>query len=132
MLAAPYDREVDDELAEYHAEEKFDGMRCQLHVSRGRVELYSRDLNSISKSFPELVDQFRLKSESGLPEVLMDGEICVFTDNTIQSFQWLQKRMGVKNPTSKLLQDYPVVFVAFDLLYHEGETLFKQPVAQRL
>ncbi len=132
MLAAPYDREVDDALAEYHAEEKFDGMRCQLHVSRGRVELYSRDLNSISKSFPELVDQFRLKSETGLPEVLMDGEICVFTDNTIQSFQWLQKRMGVKYPTSKLLQDYPVVFVAFDLLYHEGETLFKQPVAQRL
>lgn len=132
MLAAPFDSEVDNDLTGYHAEEKFDGMRCQLHVSRERVELYSRDLNILSHSFPELVDQFTVKTSSGMPEVLLDGEICVFTNNTIQPFQWLQKRMGVKSPTLRLLKEYPVIFVAFDILHHDGETLFKRPLKDRL
>jgi len=132
MLAAPYDSKVDSDLTEYHAEEKFDGMRCQLHVSGSRVELYSRDLNNISSSFPELVDEFIEKTGSGLPNVLLDGEICVFSNNTIQPFQWLQKRMGVKTPTVKLLRDFPVVFVAFDILFHGKEALFKQPLINRL
>jgi len=132
MLAAPFDEAIDTDLLEYHAEEKFDGMRCQLHVSSDRVELYSRDLNLLSQSFPELVAHFSEKSINGMPEVLLDGEICVLTNNTIQPFQWLQKRMGVKNPTSKLLKEYPVIFVAFDVLYYDRETLFKHPLRQRL
>lgn len=132
MLATPYDEKVDTNLTEYYAEEKFDGMRCQLHVSWDRVELYSRDLNLLSPSFPELVNQFIEKGRKGMPEVLLDGEICVFTDNTIQPFQWLQKRMGVKNPNSKLLKEYPVIFVAFDILYHDGETLFKKSLKHRI
>ncbi len=132
MLAAPYDSELDTTLIGYHAEEKFDGMRCQLHVGSGKVDLYSRDLNMISQSFPELVDQFSRKSISGMPEVLIDGEICVFTQDTIQPFQWLQKRMGVKNPSSKLLDEYPVVFVAFDILFYGGKTLLNRPLNERL
>lgn len=132
MLAAPFDEKVDTDMSEYHAEEKFDGMRCQLHVSRNRVELYSRDLNQLSHSFPELVERFADKAMKGMPDVLLDGEICVFTNNTIQPFQWLQKRMGVKNPSSKLQKEYPVVFVAFDILYFDNNTLFKQPLKNRL
>jgi DNA ligase-1 len=132
MLAAPYDEQADSDLTEYHAEEKFDGMRCQLHVKDGHVELYSRDLNQISAAFPELVELFSDKSKLGMPDVLLDGEICVFTNNTIQPFQWLQKRMGVKTPSQKLLKDYPVVFVAFDLLFKGGNTLFKFPLKERL
>lgn len=132
MLAAPYDKDTDTDLSEYHAEEKFDGMRCQLHVKNGHVELYSRDLNLISSSFPELVGLFSDKSRNGMPDVLLDGEICVFTNNTIQPFQWLQKRMGVKKPSQKLLTDFPVVFVAFDLLFLNGKTMFKTPLNERL
>jgi DNA ligase-1 len=132
MLATPFDDRLDTAFADYHAEEKFDGMRCQLHVKGGRVELFSRDLNSITGVFPELVHQFSDKSTGGMPDILLDGEICVFTDNTIQSFQWLQKRMGVKKPTASLLETYPVVFVAFDVLYRGGIALFNQPLTKRL
>jgi DNA ligase 1 len=132
MLATPFDERLDTDYTDYHAEEKFDGMRCQLHVKDGRVELYSRDLNPITGVFPELVDQFSDKSIAGMPDVLLDGEICVFTDKTIQSFQWLQKRMGVKKPTVSLLETYPVVFVAFDVLYRDGIPLFNQPLTKRL
>src|SRR5437899_234749 len=38
-------------------EDKFDGIRAQLHRSADRVEIYSRDLRRITGQFPELVDQ---------------------------------------------------------------------------
>src|SRR5206468_2458292 len=40
-------------------EDKFDGIRAQLHRNRDRAEIYSRDLRRISDQFPEIVDQAR-------------------------------------------------------------------------
>src|SRR5205814_1716752 len=54
-----------------YAEDKFDGIRAQLHRSRGRVEIFSRDLRRITGQFPELVDQARRFDQ----ELIADGEI---------------------------------------------------------
>lgn len=110
------------------AEEKFDGMRCQVHVQGEQVALFSRDLNDITSSFPEVV---QFMSGLDLPPTVLDGEICVYRDQTIQPFQLLQKRMGVKKPGKALLQQYPVLFVAFDLLHSKGHSLFGLPLTQR-
>lgn len=128
MLASPYENRSVDHLSDYVAEEKFDGMRAQLHVSGEEVSIFSRDLNAISDSFPEICTQF---ADKNLPPTVLDGELCVYLDNTIQPFQLLQKRMGVKKPTAKLLQAYPVAFVAYDVLYSDGKTLFDLPLVQR-
>jgi ATP-dependent DNA ligase I len=119
---------IDEPLADYLAEEKFDGMRCQLHTDGSRVMLYSRDLNDISASFPEIVDGFATRT---MPPTVLDGEICVFFDDTIQPFQLLQKRMGVKKPTPKLLKSYPVTFIAYDMLYTGNRPLFSEPLYKR-
>src|SRR5262245_22487049 len=37
-------------------EEKYDGVRCQLHLQGDRVELFSRDLKETTGAFPELVE----------------------------------------------------------------------------
>lgn len=115
MLASPVESRIIDDLHNYIAEEKFDGMRCQVHVSGPDVRLFSRDLNELTESFPELVRDFAGRS---MPPTVLDGEICVYTANTIQPFQRLQKRMGVKKPSEKLLREQPVIFVAFDVVYH--------------
>ena len=128
MLASPIEsREVSD-LSEYIAEEKFDGMRCQAHISDGRIELFSRDLNEITSSFPEIIEFF---SDKQLPDLVLDGEICVFKDDTILPFQLLQKRMGVKKPTKKLLTEFPVLFIAYDILYKDGNPLFDDLLSVR-
>lgn len=121
MLASPIESRAVNDLSDYIAEEKFDGMRCQAHISDGKVELFSRDLNEITASFPEITEFF---SEKELPDLVLDGEICVFKDETILPFQLLQKRMGVKKPTKKLLSEYPVLFIAYDILYEDGNPLF--------
>ncbi len=128
MLASPIESRAVTDLSEYIAEEKFDGMRCQAHISDGRVELFSRDLNQVTSSFPEIVNFF---SDKKLPELVLDGEICVFKDDTILPFQLLQKRMGVKNPSKKLLSEYPVLFIGYDLLFLDGNPLFDDPLMVR-
>ena len=128
MLAAPFSSDKSLEWKDYIAEEKFDGMRCQLHAHQNRVELFSRDLNPISKQFPEIIQTFSGKS---LPYLVLDGEICVFKNNTIQAFQDLQKRMGVKKPTAQLQEKYPTIFIAYDLLAFEKEIWVRKSMNQR-
>jgi DNA ligase-1 len=128
MLASPIESRAVTDLSEYIAEEKFDGMRCQAHISDGRIELFSRDLNEITSSFPEIIEFF---SDKQLPDLVLDGEICVFKDDIILPFQLLQKRMGVKKPSKKLLTQYPVLFIAYDILYKDGNPLFDELLSVR-
>lgn len=128
MLASPIESRAVTNLSDYIAEEKFDGMRAQAHISDGRIELFSRDLNDITSSFPEIIEFF---SNKELPDLVLDGEICVFKDETILPFQLLQKRMGVKKPSKKLLSEYPVLFISYDLLYQTGNPLFDEPLSKR-
>ena len=128
MLASPIESRSVDTLSDYIAEEKFDGMRAQVHHSEKKVEIYSRDLNEITRSFPEIQSFFK---ERALPEIVLDGEICVYYDEKIQPFQLLQKRMGLKKPTGKILNELPVLFIAYDLLYMDDSPIFDLPLEQR-
>ena len=128
MLASPIESRAVDNLDQYIAEEKFDGMRCQTHISNQQVELYSRDLNDITHSFPEIVQFFVSKD---LPNLVLDGEICVYKDEEILPFQLLQKRMGRKKPSKKVMEQYPVLFIAYDLLYFKDRPIFEKTLLER-
>src|SRR5699024_9081408 len=128
MLASPIESHAVNNLEQYVAEEKFDGMRAQAHISGNRTELYSRDLNDITRSFPEIVGFF---TKRDLPDLVLDGEICVYKDEEILPFQLLQKRMGRKKPSQKVREEYPVLFIAYDLLFHDGKPIFEKTLIER-
>ncbi|MFN1834549.1 ATP-dependent DNA ligase [Balneola sp. MJW-20] len=128
MLASPIESRAVSKYEHYVAEEKFDGMRCQVHVSGNEVRLFSRDLNDITHSYPEVIDFFK---ERDIPDVVLDGEICVYKDETILPFQLLQKRMGLKKPSAKILEKYPVLLVSYDLLYHDDRPVFEHTLSER-
>jgi DNA ligase-1 len=128
MLASPIESRAVENLDGYVAEEKFDGMRAQAHIGGQQVELYSRDLNDITHSFPEIV-QFFVKKD--LPDIVLDGEICVFKDDEILPFQLLQKRMGRKKPDKEIMEKYPVLFIAYDLLYYNEQPIFEKKLRER-
>jgi len=128
MLASPVESRAVDNLTQYVAEEKFDGMRAQVHVDGKKVRIFSRDLNDITHTFPDVVSFF---SDKNLPPAVFDGEICVYENETIQPFQLLQKRMGIKKPGKKVLDKYPSLFIAYDLLYTDGAPIFDLPLSER-
>ncbi len=128
MLASPIESRSVEDYSTYVAEEKFDGMRCQLHVSGDKVQIYSRDLNEITHSFPEIVAFFANRE---LPELVLDGEICVYKDDTILPFQLLQKRMGLKKPSKKVLDQYPCLLISYDVLFYKNEPVFDLNLTER-
>jgi DNA ligase 1 len=114
-----------------YVEDKFDGIRAQLHRSRDRVEIFSRDLRRITEQFPELVEQARGFDQ----ELIADGEIIAFDEGRRLTFFDLQKRLGRKADTADLFAgaaaDVPVAFVVFDLLWINGRSLLKTPLRER-
>jgi DNA ligase 1 len=108
-------------------EEKYDGVRCQLHHAGGRCELFSRELKETAGAFPELV-----AAGLGLDhEVIMDGEVLAHRGDRVLPFSDLQRRLGRKEVPAALRREVPVVFVAFDLLGLDGEVLLDRPLAER-
>ena len=93
-------------------EDKYDGIRAQLHRSGAEVRLYSRDLHDISGQFPEVVEGARDLPWAGI----LDGELLAWKDGVVLPFLQLQARLGRKNPSAGILADVPVIYVAWDVL----------------
>src|SRR5947207_8363109 len=114
-----------------YAEDKFDGIRAQLHRNAERAEIFSRDLRQITDQFPELANHAR-KFDIDL---ILDGEIIAFEQGRKLTFFELQKRLGRKSEGEDLFAvgsaQVPVVFIAFDLLWLNGRSLLKTPLSER-
>lgn len=112
---------------ELWVEDKFDGIRAQAHRSAERVALFSRDLKEVSAQFPEVVAAL-----AALPgDLILDGELLAHRDGTALPFFDLQKRLGRKQLTEKVLGEVPVGFFAFDLLYQASAPLLDHPFRER-
>jgi DNA ligase-1 len=98
-------------------EDKYDGIRAQLHRHGSEVRLFSRDLHEIGNQFPEIVDGARDLRWDGI----LDGEILAYRDGTVLPFIALQARLGRKSPSAAIRADVPVIYVAFDALGLRGD-----------
>ncbi|HTL30497.1 MAG TPA: hypothetical protein VL282_14800, partial [Tepidisphaeraceae bacterium] len=111
----------------FYAEDKLDGIRAQVHKSADRLAIYTRTMDRIDESFPDVVAKI-----SKLPgEFLLDGEIVPWRDGRVLPFAHIQRRLGRKLLSSKILKDNPCEFIAFDILYHDGELIMEKPLADR-
>lgn len=108
-------------------EEKYDGIRCQLHRVDGRVALFSRDLKDVTATFPELANAARQLDAN----VILDGEILALDGDRPLGFSELQKRLGRREGDLFLGGEIPVRFVAFDLLWRNGTTWIDRPLRER-
>src|SRR4051812_28028906 len=136
MLASPQETPEDAAATldgrAFYAEDKLDGIRAQVHKSGGtgdaaRVAIYTRTMDRADASFPDVV-----KAVGQVPgEFLLDGELVPYRDGQVLPFAHIQKRLGRKVLTPKMLRDNPVVFVAFDVVYRDGRLLMDCPLKVR-
>ncbi len=113
-------------------EDKYDGIRAQLHRAGDEARLYSRDLHDVSAQFPEVIEAARGLAWDGI----LDGELLGYRDGVVLPFLSLQQRLGRKLPPSRLLAQVPVAFVAFDALAlgprgASAEPLLQAPLRDR-
>ena len=130
MLASPADSP--DDVAKqmpggFLVEDKFDGVRAQVHKQGDRLAIFSRTLDEVAHRYPELHDPLL-----ALPgEFILDGEILGWRDGRAIPFTEFQARLGRKTVDADLLTTLPVVFMAFDLLYQDGDVLLDRPLRER-
>jgi len=115
------------DIDDWHAEWKWDGIRAQLIKRQGHSFVWSRGEDLMTERFPEIA-----AACDSLPDgTVIDGEILAWTGDRPMKFAELQKRIGRKNLSKKILADIPVVLVAFDLLEWRGEDVRERPFVDR-
>lgn len=136
----------------WQVEWKWDGIRAQLVKREGRLWIWSRGEELVTDRFPELHSLVQ-----SLPDgTVIDGEIVVWktpetsaTDKaefalsadsppdatlaqpSVQPFALLQQRIGRKTLGKKILEEVPVVVLAYDLLEWQEHDWRSRPQHER-
>ena len=113
--------------SDWIAEWKWDGMRAQL-VRRGAdATLWSRGEELVNGSFPEVI-----AAAAAIPDgTVLDGELLAVRGNKLLGFAAVSKRSGRRSVPRKLLEEVPCIFVAYDLLEHDGADIRGLPLVER-
>jgi bifunctional non-homologous end joining protein LigD len=116
MLATLTDGPFDD--PGWIFEDKYDGFRMVAKIESGKVTLYSRNGQVISRTYIEVASA--LEGVKG--SAVIDGELVALDENGVSHFQLLQNALRRK---AKLL------YCAFDLMFQDGEDLRALPLIER-
>jgi ATP-dependent DNA ligase len=112
--------EVIPEGEEWQYEPKWDGFRCLVFRDAQSVELQSKAGQSLTRYFPELVDDvLRLRSQ----KVVLDAEVVVPHDGAFSFDALLQRIHPAQSRVSRLARETPALLVAFDLLLNGTKPL---------
>jgi DNA ligase-1 len=116
-------------LAHAGFEYKLDGARIQVHRQGDDVRIYTRNLNDVTASLPDVVELVR-----DLPsrELILDGEaIALRKDGRPLPFQVTMRRFGRRSDVERLRATLPLRCFFFDVLRADGVTLLDQPAVDR-
>lgn len=107
---------------------KWDGVRAMAEIKDGRTTLWARSGRDVTSEYPEFKDlalKFRVKN------AIVDGEIVTLDKDGRSNFHKLQNRLGVQNPSQKLMHSVPLDYYVFDLMYVDGFDLRRASLVQR-
>ncbi|MFQ5531943.1 MAG: ATP-dependent DNA ligase, partial [Candidatus Nanoarchaeia archaeon] len=112
-------------------EYKYDGFRMIIHKKDGKITLYTRRLENVTKQFPEVVEYIAkyVKGDS----FILDSEAVGFDHKTkeYKPFQEISQRIRRKYNIKDLQKKLPVEINVFDILYYNGKSLLHEPLEKR-
>ena len=125
----PNAEEIIAKLGKCAVEAKYDGLRMQVHMKGGEVEIYSRKLEKMTHMFPEIVaaaQSLRAKS------AIFEGEALAYSESEKKylTFQQTIQRKR-KHGVEKMTEDFPLRLFAFDLMLLDGKDLTLEPYSKR-
>jgi len=104
------------DVSNWQVEWKWDGIRAQVIKRQDEVFIWSRGEDLMTERFPEIEEVART-----LPNgTVLDGELLPWKDDKVLPFTEMQKRIGRKNLSARILSDLPVILQCYDLLEYEG------------
>ncbi|MBD2260330.1 ATP-dependent DNA ligase [Pseudanabaena sp. FACHB-2040] len=116
-----------EDFSQWGAEWKWDGIRAQIIKRADQVFIWSRGEDLVTQQFPELEAACQIFPNG----TVLDGEILCWQEGAPLDFNHLQKRLGRKRVTQKILEECPVHFIAYDLLEHQGQDIRGKKLCDR-
>ncbi|MDX1995164.1 MAG: ATP-dependent DNA ligase [bacterium] len=130
FLAYPIETDLEKELgdlSQWQVEWKWDGIRAQAIQRQGEVFLWSRGEELVTDRYPEVAE-----AVARLPEgTVIDGELLPWSEEGVMPFAQLQRRIGRKTLTKKMMSEVPVILLAYDLLEDGGRDVRAEPLSWR-
>lgn len=119
---APFDS------GDYIYELKLDGIRCLAYLGDRSVVLQNKRFKDVTATYPELSAMYKCVKK----RAILDGELVVMNGGK-PDFYALQRRslMGDRFKIGLAAKYNPVQFVAYDILYFDGEDLTEKPLTER-
>lgn len=114
-----------------HVTPKYDGFRVQIHKNGNKVEMYSRNLETMTHMFPELIEgtltQVKAKT------AILDCEALAYNleSEEYYPFQETTKRRR-KHNIEEVAAKLPLRAFIFDMLYVDGKSLIDLPLEERI
>ncbi|GFN30804.1 ATP-dependent DNA ligase [Paenibacillus xylaniclasticus] len=127
MLLEKVDKPFDDER--YVFEPKIDGHRLLLSLNKGKVTLYTRHNNDVTRQYPELHNV----PTSEDCDVILDGEVARLDENGWIDFELIMERFKTSKSTKirKYSKTKPAHYYVFDILFYNGEDMRSKPLWER-
>jgi DNA ligase-1 len=117
--------EIGGELA---LEYKYDGARVQIHKGGDKVMIFSRRLNDLTPSFPEIVEEVRRNIKG---DVILEGEVVAVKEGRFLPFQDILRRVSRRREIERMREEIPLKLFLFDCLYVDGESLLDVSYEER-
>ncbi|MBC7090824.1 MAG: ATP-dependent DNA ligase, partial [Nitrososphaeria archaeon] len=121
-----------EEIVDYFRKElicefKLDGVRVQCHKKVDTIKIFSRKGNEVSTQFPEIVEDLLQIGH----DFIFDGEVLAFKNGKPLPFSKLQTRLQRKYVDEKVVNEVPLMLFVYDILFFDGEPLYKMPLIER-
>ncbi len=110
-------------------EYKYDGMRTIIQKKNGEVWIFTRNLENVTKQFPDLV----VFAKKGIlcNDCVIEGETIGMQDSKPLPFQHLSQRIQRKYDIEEMVKKIPIQANLFDITYMDGEMLLNKPLRER-
>jgi DNA ligase-1 len=108
---------------------KYDGLRVQIHKDGGEVSIFSRNLESMTEMFPELV---AAAAALDVESVILDGEAIAYNPESEEfvPFQETTARRR-KEGIHEFAERVPLRAFVFDVMFRDGSDLTSLPYQRR-
>jgi len=114
-------------ISDWQIERKWDGIRGQIIIRNNEIYIWTRGEELVTDKYPEL-HAFTKSIPNG---TVIDCEIICHDGMHPLPFNILQKRIGRKKVSKKLMIDAPIRIIAYDLLEHNGKDIREKPMQSR-
>ncbi len=131
MMLAQVARNLEEAISEMGTaivEWKYDGGRVQVHKTGEKITIFSRRLEDITDSIPEIVDSVK---DHVAGDVILDGEVIAIKNGKPMPFQNVLRRLRRKYDIDDKAEEIPLFVIFFDIIYRDGENLIDLPLKER-